>query len=280
MSTIKANTISPIGSTLTLGAPVAGLSVASGITVGGIGYFSSGVSFASTTDTAGVARFASGVTFSGTIDCVGVARFESGVTLSSTLTVGNFGAQTNIMAKPTMAVGVGQVVPIATWNSSVTPPSATSAHGNNTLPLPTGRWFVYFVGTPEYAHSTSQSENPTMTMAQVWNVPANQWLVFAHSATVGAASTDSIAGVCYKFVNSTEKATILASGTAYTNINSANGWNELSVSNGIAESTIYAGKSDPTTTPSKGVLYHSQPAGQPTYMGVPITLNGFAIKIA
>lgn len=43
MSEIKVNTISPIGSTLTLGAPVAGLSVASGITVGGIGYFSSGV---------------------------------------------------------------------------------------------------------------------------------------------------------------------------------------------------------------------------------------------
>jgi len=30
MSTLKANTISPIGSTLTLGAPVAGLSVADG----------------------------------------------------------------------------------------------------------------------------------------------------------------------------------------------------------------------------------------------------------
>jgi len=110
MSTIKADNISPVGSILNLTAPVAGLSVASGLTVGGVAYFSGGATFAGTTDHSGVARFSGGVTasqiygsggstfagnlhvvggvtFAGTSDHTGVARFAAGVTMSSSLDV-------------------------------------------------------------------------------------------------------------------------------------------------------------------------------------------------
>jgi len=67
MSTIKANNISPIGSTLTLGGALAGLTVAGGLSLGGVGYFSGGVTFAGTTDHTGTARFAGNIIGSGNL---------------------------------------------------------------------------------------------------------------------------------------------------------------------------------------------------------------------
>jgi hypothetical protein len=67
MSTIKANNISPIGSTLTLGGSLAGLTVAGGLSLGGVGYFSGGVTFAGTTNHTGTARFAGNIIGSGNL---------------------------------------------------------------------------------------------------------------------------------------------------------------------------------------------------------------------
>jgi hypothetical protein len=67
MSTIKANNISPIGSTLTLGGALAGLTVAGGLSLGGVGYFSGGVTFAGTTNHTGTARFAGNIIGAGNL---------------------------------------------------------------------------------------------------------------------------------------------------------------------------------------------------------------------
>jgi len=77
MSTIKADNISPVGSILNLTAPVAGLSVASGLTVGGVAYFSGGATFA------GVARFAAGVTMSSSLDVNGTLKVSGEITHGS-----------------------------------------------------------------------------------------------------------------------------------------------------------------------------------------------------
>lgn len=69
MSTIRADNISPVGSTLTLTAPVAGLSVASGLTVGGIAFFSGGVTFNSTSTFTGLVTLTGGATSSAVISC-------------------------------------------------------------------------------------------------------------------------------------------------------------------------------------------------------------------
>lgn len=88
MSTIKADNISPVGSTLNLTAPVAGLSVASGLTVGGIAFFSGGVTFNSTTDHAGVARFASTSTFTGLVTLTGGATSAAVISCGTAPTQG------------------------------------------------------------------------------------------------------------------------------------------------------------------------------------------------
>jgi hypothetical protein len=77
MSTIKANNISPIGSTLTLGGSLAGLTVAGGVTVSGAAYFSSGVTLNSALTVNSSATFNGAVTFGSTMTVTG------GVTMSS-----------------------------------------------------------------------------------------------------------------------------------------------------------------------------------------------------
>lgn len=69
MSTIRADNISPVGSTLNLTAPVAGLSVAGGLTVGGIAFFSGGVTFNSTTNFTGLVTLTGGATSAAVISC-------------------------------------------------------------------------------------------------------------------------------------------------------------------------------------------------------------------
>jgi hypothetical protein len=135
MSTIKADNISPVGSTLNLTAPVAGLSVASGLTVGGVAYFSGGATFAGTTDHTGVARFAAGVTAS-TIDTTGAARFNGGVT-ASTLDVSGVArcatapTQGQHLANKTYVdsqdIGVGQ-----TWENFTANRLVNTVYTNNT----------------------------------------------------------------------------------------------------------------------------------------------------
>ena len=82
MSTIKADNISPVGSTLNLTAPVAGLSVAGGLTVGGIAYFSTGVTVA------GRISVASGISVSGDASVSGNASISGNATFSGTVFMG------------------------------------------------------------------------------------------------------------------------------------------------------------------------------------------------
>ena len=96
MSTIKANNISPIGSTLTLGGSLAGLTVAGGVTVSGAAYFSSGVTLNSALTVNSSATFNGAVTFGSTMTVTG------GVTMSS-LTKFSNGIQlgTSTLSNPT-----------------------------------------------------------------------------------------------------------------------------------------------------------------------------------
>jgi len=88
MSTIKADNISPVGSTLNLTAPVAGLSVAGGITVGGIAYFSTGVTVAGGITVGGIAYFSTGVTVAGRISVASGISVSGNATFSGTVFMG------------------------------------------------------------------------------------------------------------------------------------------------------------------------------------------------
>lgn len=136
MSTIKADNISPVGSTLNLTAPVAGLSVAGGLTVGGIAYFSGGATFASTTDHGGVARFAAGVTMSSSLDVGGALRVGTlstfaGITSSAVLSCATAPTQGQHLANKNyvdgLAIGVGQ-----TWQDVKTSRAVNTVYTNTT----------------------------------------------------------------------------------------------------------------------------------------------------
>jgi hypothetical protein len=78
MSNLKTDTITPLGSTIT---------VAGGITVGSNAYFSSGVTVAGGLTVGSNAYFSSGVTMAGGLTVGSRAYFSSGVTMASTLQV-------------------------------------------------------------------------------------------------------------------------------------------------------------------------------------------------
>lgn len=189
--------------------------------------------------------------------------------------VGSFGGDTNVMAKPTNSnLTVGQVVPIFTWFKSATPSQSVtpSNNYNNSPPLPSGTWFVYWVGIAESNSSGGNSENISNTMAGVWTVPANKWLVFAHNdRTLGSAVSSDNSGMSYKEVNETEKNTIVSNGTSAETITAANSWTILSYSEGNAE-YIHT-RADPTTTATKRFVYH------PSYNPA-LHVSGYAIRIA
>jgi hypothetical protein len=140
MSTIRADNISPVGSTLTLTAPVAGLSVAGGLTVGGIAFFSGGVTFN------GLVTLTGGATSAAVISC-GTAPTQGQHLANKTYVDGQ-------------AIGVGQ-----SWvNVTGSRTSATTYTNNTGKPImvsvsttSTSNVSVYVSGVTIASHDTANA---------------------------------------------------------------------------------------------------------------------------
>lgn len=216
MSNIKTDTITPLGSTIT---------VAGGITVGSNAYFSKG------------ATFASGVTFGSTV------YFSQGVSFASGITVADF-TTSNVPAKPTTTELVpGEIVPLLSIN-----PIGAGGTACSTAALPAGTWFVHLKGVENSpvagAGGTRVDEDTMWVMAKTWTVPASQYLTFIAN---GITAVTANSGVSYR-LGLTQSITFAA-----TLGGTGNGFVILSESAGNA--TVIGNQAPYTAGNNTGVVY-------------------------
>jgi len=188
---------------------------------------------------------------------IGTGAVSHGATLdvNGTLRVGDFGGNTNVMAKLNNDVSgsngnIGCAVPLLSYGDYAT-----------TTPLPAGTWFVYLMANEN--DSTGTDEDLSFIMAKVWTVGSGNWLRFK---VKGSTPTTTVSGVQYSL--GTTSTTVLSSGT----------WVDLSTTNGNA---YYAGSG-----PSVDTMFGSGSAA--THSGTVFMqgnnalayVHGYAIRIA
>ena len=178
---------------------------------------------------------------------IGVASPTVALDVNGGVKVGDFGGDTNVLAKLNNSVptenkpSVGCVVPLH-----------AIAGGNNTIPLPAGTWFVYLTGTE---NNSSGDEDTQVVMAKVWTVSSSNFLRFKPTTFGTTVNT----GISYS--DSTSSA-VNGSGT-FTAIPLTDSY----AAGSVAFSTVFA------VGTHKG-LVHSE-----TNSGIDV-INGFAIRIA
>ena len=211
---------------------------------------------------------------------VGISTTTPSATLdvNGTLKVGNFGGATNVMAKPTMTAGVGQVVPLMCYGG-----------GAPTTLLSSGTWFVFFTGYMNGQGSNSSGavdENPVVSGAFTVTLTSGQFfgLQVTHDANTGARSTTANleqSGVIYRiFTDATLQNTAVAVTSNTTTHAPPSGWTEFTeTSSSPFKAKRYAwasgGGSSPALSDGASVVYMTSSS-----IGWVTGLNGYAIRIA
>ena len=201
-------------------------------------------------------------------------RQDTGLVRANSLSLQNFDGG-NVAVKPTNAADtVGQVVPLFTWGGGL---GSATVPRNHTPPLPSGTWFVVMNGMGEGA--AGGSENKTLSMAQTWEVPSGQYLVFAHSHSFSTIASASQSGLAYKLINASDVGLYRTATDDFppSTITGANGWVWISSANGNAQ-LINAQNADTATGGNRqasGCVY--QGGGG---WAVTCQITGYAIRIA
>jgi len=206
---------------------------------------------------------------------VGIGNTSPGATLdvNGTLKVGNFGGSTNVMVKPTLSSGVGQIVPL--WHYS---------GGQPTVLLPAGTWFITINGQMNgNATGSAVDENTVLVGAFTVTVPSGQHFALAtyqdnSTARSGSSGTDR-SGLIYRFFNDTTAAETLV--TSSTSVPS--NWTEFTESASapfkakrITSGTISGfAKSTPDVGGGHSVIYHVDSS-----IHWVVAIQGYAIRIA
>jgi hypothetical protein len=190
-----------------------------------------------------------------------------GAVVSGSLNIGNF-ASSNVSPLPSMAVGVGQVVPLF-----------ASGNGPPTSFLPAGTWFINIVGHM----NVSGDENFVMSGSFTVTVPSGQFFSLApynsNSAARNPATTaeQGRSGLIGRFFTSTtNQTTVITSSSSVPT-----GWTEFteggtapftakrySIGSGISLSA-------PDATNGHSIVYQLD-----NTVGWVFVINGYAIRIA
>ena len=197
------------------------------------------------------------------------------ITASGTVTVGNFGGSTNVMVKPTLTAGVGQIVPLFHYST-----------GQPTVLLPAGTWFIKINGQMNATSGAAGSADENTVLIGVFTVtvPSDQKFTLATYkgngvARSGNAETDR-SGLIYRFTDASFDGTavIPASTTVPT------GWTEFTESASapfkakaytIAGSGSGFSKSTPAVDGGHSVIYHVDSS-----LYWVAAIQGYAIRIA
>ena len=181
---------------------------------------------------------------------IGTASPAAALDVNGTLRVGNFGGNTNVMAKLNNDVSdsngnIGCAVPLMALVGVMT-----------TTPLPSGTWFVY-LNARENAGSTD--EEIAAVMAKVWTVPSGNWLRFK---PINSAPTSTEVRISYSLDNATTSET-------------AGTWTAITAPNGS-----YYGSPTPSTIFGTGAAATHAGVVHYTHTTGIEFLDGFAIRIA
>jgi len=164
---------------------------------------------------------------------IGITAPGASLDVNGTLKVGNFGGGTNVMPKATNANGtVGQIVPLFTWGAGI---GSATFQRNHTAPIPSGTWLVVLNGQSDSI--SGDGENASLVMAQTWVVPSGKYLVFAHSDLYTTFSSNTTSGLAWREINASDVGLYRTATNDFppAQITSANGWNNISKSNGTAQ---------------------------------------------